>query len=357
MMQLSLKTGIGFAREGDRVNKTRLVKKWRLAFIAVAALISVLLGIRFYNLHRFHLENQTRFMMDTYVTIYAVGSKNATTPAINSALDRMQEIDTKFNSQNPESPIYAFNHQGIAISDPEILEVVRLALQIAQDTDGAFDITIAPLIELWGYYGKSPRLPSEEEIRTCLGKVGYRHLILKNSSLEKNRADVQIDLGGIAKGYALRQAAEVLKREGVTSALIDAGGDVYALGKRGGDLWKVGIRSPRSDDILGYLEVEDLAVMGSGDYERFFVKDGKRYHHIFDPKTGYPAEGLSGTTLIHPDPMVADAWNTAIFVLGPEDGLKWVEKISAMETVMVTTAGDIIYSNGLKDALHVMKAE
>jgi thiamine biosynthesis lipoprotein len=188
-----------------------------------------------------------------------------------------------------------------------------------------------------------------------LGKVGYRHLILKNSSLEKNRADVQIDLGGIAKGYALRQAAEVLKREGVTSALIDAGGDVYALGKRGGDLWKVGIRSPRSDDILGYLEVEDLAVMGSGDYERFFIQDGKRYHHIFDPKTGYPAEGLSGTTLIHPDPVVADAWNTAIFVLGPEKGMEWVEKIAAMETVMVTTAGDIMYSSGLKDALHAVE--
>jgi thiamine biosynthesis lipoprotein len=122
-------------------------------------------------------------------------------------------------------------------------------------------------------------------------------------------------------------------------------------------MWKVGIRSPRGDDILGYLEVEDLAVMGSGDYERFFIEDGKRYHHIFDPKTGYPAQGLSAATLIHPDPMVADAWNTAIFVLGPENGLKWAEKISGMETVMVTTAGDIIYSNGLENALHVMEAE
>ena len=339
------------------MKKTRLLKKWKLALLSVATLTLVLSGIRFYNLYRLHLEEQTRFMMDTYVTIYAVGTEKVTAPAIDSALDRMQEIDQKFNSQNPESPIYAFNHQGIPISDPEIVAMVRLALQIARDTGGAFDITIAPLIELWGFYGDAPRLPEPEAIKDCLSRVGYHHLAIKNGTLQKNEAKVQIDLGGIAKGYSVLQAVEVLKSKGVSSALINAGGDVYALGKKGRDMWKVGIKSPQGDDILGYLEVEDLAVMGSGDYQRFFVEDGKRYHHIFDPKTGYPAQGLSATTLIHPDPMVADAWNTAIFVLGPEDGLKWVEKISAMETVMVTTAGDMIYSSGLKNALHVMKAE
>jgi thiamine biosynthesis lipoprotein len=357
MAQLGLRTDICFMREEGRVKKTRLLKKWKLVALSVFILILVLSGTRFYNRYRFHFEEQTRFMMDTYVTIYAVGPEKVTAPAITSALDRMQEIDNKFNSQNPESPVYTFNHQDIPIADPEIVALVRLALQIARDTDGAFDITIAPLIALWGFYGDSPRLPEKEAIKACLSRVGYQHLVLQNGMLHKNEAEVRIDLGGIAKGYSVLQAVEVLKKKGVSSALINAGGDVYALGKKGRDMWKVGIRSPRGDDILGYVEVEDLAVMGSGDYERFFVQDGKRYHHIFDPKTGYPAEGLSATTLIHPDPVVADAWNTAIFVLGPEDGLKWVEKISAMETVMVTTAGDIIYSNGLKNALHVLEAQ
>jgi thiamine biosynthesis lipoprotein len=356
MMQLGLRTGICFSGEESRVKKLRLPKKWKLAFFSVAVLILVLLGIRFYNLYRLHLEEQTRFMMDTFVTIYAVGPEKVTTPAITSALDRMQEIDNKFNSQNPESPIYAFNHRGIPVSDPEVVAMVRLALQIARDTGGAFDITIAPLIELWGFYGDSPRLPKQGAIQDCLRKIGYHHLAIKDGILQKNKADVQIDLGGIAKGYSVLQAVEVLKRKGVSSALINAGGDVYALGKKGRDMWKVGLRSPRGDDILGYLEVEDLAVMGSGDYERFFIEDGKRYHHIFDPKTGYPVEGLRATTLVHPDPMIADAWNTAIFVLGPEKGLEWVEKISGMEAVMVTTAGDTIYSNGLKNALHVIEA-
>jgi thiamine biosynthesis lipoprotein len=357
MTQLGLRTGISFMRDEGRVKKARTLKKWQLVSLSVLVLILVLSGIRFYNRYRFHFEEQTRFMMDTYVTIYAVGPQKVTAPAITSALDRMQEVDSKFNSQNPESPIYDFNHQGIPISDPEIVAMVRLALQIAKDTGGAFDITIAPLIELWGFYGDSPRLPEKAAIKDCLSRIGYHHLAIENGTLRKDTAEVQIDLGGIAKGYSVLQAKEVLKNKGVSSALINAGGDVYALGKKDRDMWKVGIRSPRGDDILGYLEVEDLAVMGSGDYERFFIEDGKRYHHIFDPKTGYPAQGLSAATLIHPDPMVADAWNTAIFVLGPENGLKWAEKISGMETVMVTTAGDIIYSNGLENALHVMEAE
>ncbi len=339
------------------MKKKPLIRKLKLPFIILGAVFLVLLGIRFYNQYRFNLEKQTRFMMDTYVTIYAVGPASITAPAINSALDRMQEIDTKFNSLNPDSPIYAFNHQGVPISDPEIVDVVRLALQIARDSDGTFDITVAPLIELWGFYGKSPRIPGEDEIKACLSKIGYQYLVLNGATLQKSKSDVQIELGGIAKGYAVSQAVKALKAEGVNSALIDAGGDVYALGKRGRELWKVGIRSPRGDNLLGYVEVEDLAVMGSGDYERFFVKDGKRYHHIFNPRTGYPVEGVSGTTLIHADPMLADAWNTAVFVLGPEMGLKRVEKIPEMETIMVTTSGEIIYSTGLKNALHELKTE
>lgn len=332
--------------------------KKKLALIIVVLLVLAFIGVRAYNAYRFHLEKQTRFMMDTYVTVYAVGPEKRTSRAVDLALDRMQAVDAKFNMLNTDSPIYAFNREGVPISDQEILDVVRVALDVARKSGGAFDVTISPLAELWGFYGGSPHLPQEQEIKDCLNKIGYRYLAISNGRLEKRKEGIRIDLGGIAKGYAITQAVEVLKAEGVTSALIDAGGDVYALGKRGGKLWKVGIRSPRGEDLLGYVEVEDLAVMGSGDYERFFMKDGKRYHHIFNPKTGYPAEGLSGTTLVHPDPLVADAWNTAIFVLGPKRGLEIVEKIPGMEAIMVTTDGKILYSSGLKNALKaVSKAE
>lgn len=331
--------------------KSPRFRKIKFALILVFVLFGASLAVRYYNLYRFHLEKQTRFMMDTYVTVYAVGPKKTTSRAIDLALDRMQELDTKFNSLNPKSPIYAFNHRNEPISDKEIVEVARLALEIAQATDGAFDITVAPLVELWGFYGASPRLPQEQEIKTCLTRIGCQYLTLMNSRLEKTKEDVRIDLGGIAKGYAVSQAARILKEEGVDSALIDAGGDVYALGKKGHDLWKVGIKNPRGDDLLGYVEVENLAVMGSGDYERFFEKDGKRYHHIFNPKTGYPTEGVSGITLIYSDPVGADAWATALFVLGPKKAFEMVEKTHGMEAMMVTSSGEILYSSGLRDAL------
>lgn len=335
--------------------KNKRPLKWLgFGIVLFAVILAGLFATRQYNLYRFHLEKQIRFMMDTYVTVYTIGPKSKALPAINAALDRMQAVDAKFNSRNPGSPVYAFNARNVPITDREILDVVTLALQIAKDTDGAFDITVAPLIELWGFYGESPRLPAPEAIQSCLNQVGYSNLVLSNTQLQKDKVGVKIDLGAIAKGYAIGQAAKVLREQGVTSALIDAGGDVYALGKKAGELWKVGIRKPRGDEILGYLEVQDLAVMGSGDYERFFMREDKRYHHIFDPKTGYPAAGLSGTTLVHPDPMVADAWNTAIFVLGPEKGLALVERIAGMEALMVTTSGKVVYSSGLAHALKVI---
>jgi len=334
------------------VRKGLLSKKGTQTVILILLIIGIgLLAVRIYNARRFHVEKQTRFMMDTYVTIYAVGPRKVTHRAINLALDRMQDVDSKFNLHNPESLLYQFNHRGDPVADREIVDVVRLAMQVSHESDGAFDITVSPLLELWGFYGDSPHIPEEQEIKDCLSKIGYQYLIIKNGKLEKTREDISIDLGGIAKGYAVSQAAKVLEAQGALSALIDAGGDVYALGKKGRQFWNVGVRSPQGEGLLGYVEVEDQAVMGSGDYERFFIDDGKRYHHILSPKTGRPAEGLTGITVIYPDPIMADAWATALFVLGPKKGLEIVEKIPGMESIMVTPSGEKLYSSGLRNAI------
>lgn len=345
--------------------------KLKLVFIIIGVVFAGLWAIRSYNAHRFHLEKETRFMMDTYVTIYAIGPKEITSKAIGFALDRMQEVDVKFNSLNPRSPVYAFNHQAKPITDSEILELIKLALKVSKESDGAFDITVAPLVELWGFYGKNYRIPTAQEIKDCLTKVGYQHLSLNSGRLEKDSEGVRIDLGGIAKGYAISEATKVLKAQGITQAVIDAGGDIYALGKRGKKLWKVGIRNPRSkegspgdaalghievgeDGLLGYVEVEDLAVIGSGDYERFFIEKGKRYHHIFNPSTGYPTEGVSGVTLIYPDPVLTQALTKIPFIMGPKKGLEFLEKIPGMEVIIVTTTGEILYSSGLKHQIKVI---
>ena len=324
----------------------------------VVAMVAIILfvgsfAVRSYNMRRFHVTKQTRFMMDTFVSMYVVGPPDIGAKAIKAAFERMQSVSDKFNNRDPKGPIYAFNHQGTPITDPEILHVAQKAIEISEKTGGAFDITVEPLIDLWGFYGEKPALPDDAAIQDCLQHIGYQHLRIDNGVMTKNHPAIRIDMGAIAKGYCVNQAAAILREMGIASALIDAGGDVFALGRRGKELWKVGIRSPRGNDILGYMEVENLAVMGSGDYERFFEQEGKRYHHIFDPRTGYPAEDIQGATLLHADPMLADGWNTAIFVLGEQKGRALVETLPGMEVVMITDTDDVRVTTGLANALRI----
>ena len=332
-----------------RRRRTMIGKKPAVIGLAILGLLAAgLTGIKLYNLHRYHLETESRMMMDTVVSIHALGPEKITLPAMDGAFGRMAEVDARFNIHNPDSPIYAFNRFGTPITDPEILGVVRFALDISRRSGGAFDITVSPLIDLWGFYEDTPRLPAASDIAQRLDRIGHEHLVLHEDRLEKTRPDIRIDLGAIAKGYAIAQAVSVLKAHGVKSALVDAGGDVYALGKKGSRYWHVGIKGPRETKVLGYLEAEDTAVVGSGDYERFFTENGVRYHHIFDPRTGYPADGLSGITLIAPDPTAADGWATALFVLGPREGMRLADTLADIEVVMVTTSGDILLSSGLR---------
>jgi thiamine biosynthesis lipoprotein len=328
----------------------KLSKKLIIILVLIAIIFLGLWGVRIYNTSTLNSISQTCFMMDTYVTIRIFDS-SGNGYKIDQALNRMKDLDVKFNSLNPKSPIYAFNNYGVPVADPEILNVVRTALDISQKTDGAFDITIEPLIKLWGFYTESPHLPPPEQINETLKNVGYKHLLLRNGRLEKDDANIKIGLGAIAKGYIIGQAINVLKEQGVSSAIIDAGGDIYTLGGKEKKLWKVGIKNPRGEGLLGYVEVENTSIVGSGDYERFFMKNGKRYHHIFNPKTGYPSEGLTGITVIHPDPMLADGWATALFVLGPENGIEIANKLPDMGVIMVTTSGKVLYSSGLKNTM------
>ncbi len=300
------------------------------------------------------LAERTRFLMGTYVTVFAAGPADEALAAADAALDRMEEVDDKFHALNPNSPLYLFNNQGVPVTDGEILDVVRAAQELSRKTDGAFDVTVAPLVELWGFFGESPRLPDREEVEDHLALVGHERVGIEDGELRMLEEGTRVDLGAIAKGHAVGEGLEILKERGITSALIDAGGDIYALGRRGDVPWKVGIRSPRGEDLLGYIEVEDLAVMGSGDYERFFIKDDVRYHHILDPATGYPATELTGITVTCPDPMMADAWATALFVLGPDRALEIVEIEPGLEAIMVTVEGEIVTSSGFGTALRAI---
>ncbi len=291
-------------------------------------------------------QSQTRYLMDTYCTITVPGSPEVL-PAIEAAFARIEEIDRKFNALRSDSPLYAFNRFTKPIVDEEIVSLVGTSLRVSEQSAGAFDITVYPLVEAWGFYSDTPALPDSARIDRILPVVGYEHIAVESGKLTKNNEHVQIDLGSIAKGYAVGEALRALKQKGIQSALIDAGGDIYALGTIHGKPWKIGIRNPRGEGNIGALELSDMAIVTSGDYERYFEREGIRYHHILDPRTGYPARGLASVTVISPDPTLADAWSTALFVMGREDGREAMEKVSGIETLMVTTGGEKFFTSGM----------
>jgi thiamine biosynthesis lipoprotein len=290
-------------------------------------------------------------MMDTYVTIQATGPAKIADEAIAAAFGRLEEISHKFNFLDSTSPVHAFNVNNTPLTDPEVVEVVKAAVAVSEVSDGAFDITIKPLVELWGFYGDSPAVPSQRSIDSCLKLVGYKNLLVEPGRVTKRRPDVAIDLGGIAKGYGLAEAARVLKQEGVDSALIDLGGDVFAVGKKGGRNWKVGIRSPRSDGLVGLIAASNLAVVTSGDYERFFWgPDSVRYCHIIDPATGWPQRGTISTTVVMRDPLTAQGWSKVLFLRGAA-ALSLIEKTGGIEAIMINDSMRAFCTPGLVSAL------
>jgi FAD:protein FMN transferase len=303
------------------------------------------------------VRKQTRLLMDTYVTIQALGSATVADSAIEAGFLRLEEINRKFNHLDSTSPLYAFNKRNEPLTDPELVEMVRAAVAVSEASGGAFDITAEPLVELWGFYGDHPAVPSQQQIDSCLEFVGYQNLLVEPGRVTKRNPETRIDLGGIAKGYALEEAARVLRAAGVDSALIDLGGDVYALGRKGNNYWKVGIRNPRGEDVIAAVSVSNQAVVTSGDYERYFWGPGSgvggqgsgadsvRYCHIIDPATGWPPRGIISATVVMRDPLTAQGWSKVLFIRG-KDALPLIEKTGGIEALLVTDKQEVIRSAG-----------
>lgn len=294
--------------------------------------------------------------MNTEVTVCLPCARQRALSASEAVFERLLQVEEKFNPRNPKSPLFAFNQRGEPIRDPEILGVIEKARQVFSLSDGAFDVTVYAVSELWGVNTDHAQVPQDAILSGALQRVGMQHLLLRDGVLTADQEGIKIDLGGIAKGYALECAASVLRERGFDSAVIDIGGDVYALGKRGKKkFWKIGLRDPKSRGLLGYVEAQDLAVMGSGDYERFFEKDGEKYHHIFDPSTGQPARGARGVTVIYADPVLADAWATAFFVMGAQKGLQTAKRISGLEALIISDEESPIMTPGLESSFEIIE--
>lgn len=273
--------------------------------------------------------------------------------AIASALTELRRIDrlmTPYSTTSDVGQVNANSARGGVTISAETFNLLGTAQAYSELSGGAFDITFAAVGHLYDLRNRIK--PSLEQIAAALPAIGYRQLQLDAAqrSVRFTHPRMRIDLGGIAKGYAVDNAAAALRRHGIESALIMAGGDTAVLGAKQGKPWRIGIRDPRNPDALaGALPVVDAAVSTSGDYERFFIQDGVRYHHILDPKTGRPAQACRSVTIVGPNATTTDALSTTVFVLGPDKGMALVEQLPGIEAVIIDAAGAQHVSSGLTE--------
>ena len=290
--------------------------------------------------------SESRVLMGTTVsiTVSVSGSlgRKVIENAVDKAFDEMSRIEGVFSVYIDTNEVSRINRLGrdvpMRISD-EAFGLIAVSKEYFRRTEGAFDITVKPLMELWGFGSGNMRVPTEVEIQGALERVGSDKMVLNEADRTITfRADgMKIDLGGIAAGYAVDRAVGVLKSSGIKSAVVNAGGDIYCLGRKSKKrLWKTGVTHPRKKDKVFFeMHLENRAITTSGDYEKFFEAGGKRYSHIFDPRTGYPVEEkVVSATVTADDVMTADILATALCVMGPE-GLRTVEGIPGVDAIIV----------------------
>ena len=308
-------------------------------------------------------ETRTVYAMDTVMNLTVYGENAAA--ALESAEQELHTLDKSVLSRTAEgSELYALNAANgetvIYGADDALPALIEVALTISDATNGAFDPTLAPVLDAWGFTKDEHHVPSADELAALLGHTGLDQVTLKETADGYSVAlsdGTQLDLGGIAKGYAADLLRAQLEKESITSATLDLGGDVFVMGKKSdGSDWRIAVKDPAdTESYLGVVSAADKFIVTSGVYERYFEENGVRYHHILNPKTGCPAEsGLVSVTVLCKNGAWADALSTACFVLGPDGALALRDDLADQgtdfELILVTDDGRVLYTDGLADA-------
>lgn len=319
--------------------------------VVICVVIAVLLSVVIIQNYRLKPLKQTEMIMGTLVEITVIPANEK---AIREAFEALKKVDALMSTYKEDSEISILNREGKAQVSEETLEVIEDAIKFSNLTDGAFDITCRPLINLWKKAKKEEKVPTEEEIEEATSLVGYQRIILEGNQIRLEKKGMQIDLGGIAKGYAVDKAIEALKKNNIKRALVNAGGDLYALGTdRQGKKWQIGVQDPREEDkIIDIIKVKDRAVATSGDYRRYFTLEGKRFSHIVNPKTGLTVQDVPmSVTIVGPGATTTDALSTGVFVLGPEEGMKLIESLPEVEGMIISEGMKKLTSQGWEEFL------
>ncbi|HLQ11942.1 MAG TPA: FAD:protein FMN transferase [Steroidobacteraceae bacterium] len=288
----------------------------------------------------------TRIVVELWAEERAAGES-----AIDAVMQEMRHIDATMSTYKPDSEVSRVNAlaaRGPVKISAELFGLLSTALEYSRLTEGAFDITYASVGFMYDFRARVR--PDEQQIAAALPAVNYHHLLLDRAAgtVRFSQAGVRIDLGGIAKGYAVDRSIEILQRRGIGHALVSAGGDSRIIGDRFGKPWIVGIRHPdRKDEVIARLPLIDTAISTSGDYEHYFDENGVRYHHIIDPRTGHSASAVRSATVLAPTAIRTDGLSKTAFVLGAEAAIRIYEKLGDVDAVLVKPDGKVLYTKGL----------
>ncbi|MDS0524433.1 FAD:protein FMN transferase [Clostridium sp. SHJSY1] len=341
----------------------------KIIFILIISIVSILTCVSCSNNSKYYEKSD--IVMDTTVTLSAYGKNSK--EAVEESFKRLEEINQMASTNISDSDVYKINNSsgiGYVKVHPEILKMIETSIEYSELSGGAFDITLGPIINLWGIGTENERLPSDREIKEKLSLVGYKNITINkdDSSIMLNNKGMSVDLGGIAKGFAADEVLKIYKEQNIENGLINLGGStIYALGKnKDSKEWSVGIKHPRSEnanEYMGVISITNEALSTSGDYERYFIKDNKRYHHIIDPKTGYPSDNgaISDTVILSDDVsdkcMLTDILSTTVFILGQEKGLKLIEGLQGTSCEITTSDNKVYTSEGFKGRITDLNTE
>ncbi|MGL5245926.1 MAG: FAD:protein FMN transferase [Sarcina sp.] len=344
-----------------------IFKNFIFRFIALALPTIIFIGCST-NKENKHFKatpiNKTELFMGTAIKISLYDSNDEA--ILDEAFNKIKEIENLVSINKTNTELNKVNEsagkESVKISDITF-DIIKTGLKYCNLSDGSFDITIGPLVKLWSIGLPNARIPNKQEINSTLSLINYKNVELNehNKTIFLKNPNMAIDLGAIAKGYAADEVANLLKEKGIQSAIIDLGGNIYALGsKPTGEYWKIGIQNPFNNrgEIVGTISECNKSIVTSGIYERFIEDDGVKYHHILNPKTGYPYENeLAGITIVSDKSVDGDALSTTIFSKGLKEGLSLVEKLNNTEAIFITIDKEIYLSSGLKDKFNISNSE
>lgn len=306
---------------------------------------------------------KTSLLLDTVVTIQIYDSQDES--ILDGAIDIIKKYDLIFSRTNENSELYKLNHRllphdglSYTISD-ELADILSHGIRYGNLSNGSFDITIAPILSLWDFKSDNPILPEQSSIDKAIPLVDYKNIILENNTLTFKNEGIEIDLGGIAKGYIADRIKDYLLEQGVKSAMINLGGNVLCVGsKSDGTPFNIGIQMPYADRnvTIAAMEISDMTVVSSGIYERYVTIEDKSYHHILNPDTGYPYESnLISVSIISPYSVDGDGLSTTAFALGLEKGMKLIEGIPDIYGIFITDDYELHYTKGFEETINIIE--